>query len=86
MYIHRNVITRVSKPLDRLMNGDMREAHSGEAEIRNVDEATFARFSQWAYTGHYTPGVSLIRAEKDGAALAGESGTCKLPEIPISIF
>lgn len=53
VYVHRDIITKVSKPLDRLVNGDMREGNSGEAELTNVDGATFRRFCQWAYVGYY---------------------------------
>lgn len=37
------------------MNGSMREAIDGVATVEGVDEQTFLRFCEYAYTGDYTP-------------------------------
>lgn len=44
-----------SAPLVALMNGLMREASEGVAELEDIDEQTFVRFCEYAYTGDYTP-------------------------------
>jgi len=36
-----------------MMNGSMSEAHDGYATLDDVEPQTFARFSQWLYTGSY---------------------------------
>ena len=53
LYIHAALIAQVSKPLDRMINGHMSEAQEGFAEIKDVDEGTFVRFIQWAFSGDY---------------------------------
>lgn len=65
IYVHKDIITRVSKPLDRLVNGDMCEANRGEAELKNVDGATFTRFCQWAYAGYYYAAEPSVRPGKE---------------------
>lgn len=35
------------------MNGHMAEAQQGFAVLKEVDEGTFTRFAQWAYSGYY---------------------------------
>lgn len=37
------------------MNGHMAEAQKGFAVLEDVDEETFVRFVQWAYSGYYSP-------------------------------
>ena len=53
LYIHAELVSRNSKPLDRMINGYMSEAQKGFAVIKDVDEGTFVRFIQWAYNGYY---------------------------------
>lgn len=48
-YIHASIISQHSKPLERMINGHMAEAHQGFAVLKDVDEGTFIRFAQWAY-------------------------------------
>ena len=36
-----------------MMNGHMAEAQQGFAVLKEVDEGTFTRFAQWAYSGYY---------------------------------
>ncbi len=52
-----------SKPLDRLMNGHMAEAHNGSAVLEDVDPDTFVRFAQWAYQGYYIAADSTVEGE-----------------------
>ena len=51
--IHSALIAHHSKPLGVLVNGNMSEAKEGCAMLEDVDERTFLRFSQYAYTGDY---------------------------------
>lgn len=43
----------MSKPLQTLVKGDMKEAREGVTEWPQIDEATFIRFWEFAYTGDY---------------------------------
>lgn len=51
--IHSGLVARLSPVLDRLVNGDMEEAKKGSVEWKHVDEQTFIRFSEYAYTKSY---------------------------------
>ena len=61
-YLHAALVSRHSRPLDRMMNGDMSEAQKGYAVLEDVDEGTFGRFTEWAYEGYYTPGQVIHRS------------------------
>lgn len=67
--VHSGAISNLSKPLSVLVNGGMREAKEKCVKWPDVDEKTFVRFTQWAYTKTYVteePGIlpepCLIRA------------------------
>jgi len=47
------LVAHQSTTLNCLVNGEMSEARDGFAKLDDVDEATFARFGQWLYTGKY---------------------------------
>lgn len=51
--VHGTAISRLSKPLDVLINGEMREAKEKCVKWPDIDEQTFVRFTQWAYTKTY---------------------------------
>ncbi len=76
LYIHADLVSRHSKPLDRLMNGHMAEAQQGFAVLEDVDAETFARFIQWAYSGFYSApcfdlvvvGSSSVESKAEGDA------------------
>ncbi len=55
MIVHSDMVSHHSLVLEKLVNGDMAEATSGVATLDDVDTGTFARFSQWGYTGDYMP-------------------------------
>ncbi|MDI1492548.1 MAG: hypothetical protein OHK93_003762 [Ramalina farinacea] len=55
LYAHQALVSKHSKPLDRLMNADMKEKEERTATLADVEPATFARFLEWAYKGYYTP-------------------------------
>jgi hypothetical protein len=52
-YIHTDLVSHHSRPLDRTINGQMAEAQQGFAVLEDVDEGTFRRFLEWAYKGYY---------------------------------
>ncbi len=74
--MHKTLVANVSKPLDRLINGPMSEAQSGEAELEEVDGLTFTRFCQWAYAGFY-PAAEFGDRPQD-VALAEQTGMLNL--------
>ncbi|KAG6361876.1 hypothetical protein INS49_010105 [Diaporthe citri] len=51
--VHGTAISRLSKPLGVLINGDMCEAKEKCVKWPDIDEKTFVRFAQWAYTETY---------------------------------
>jgi len=79
IYMHKTLVANVSKSLDRLINGFMSEAQSGEAELEEVDGLTFTRFCQWAYAGFY-PAAEFGDRPQD-VALAEQTGMLNLYRI-----
>lgn len=59
-YIHKDLISQISQPLDRMINGPMIEAQQGFVVLDVVEVDTFHRFVEWAYKGHYTPASFTI--------------------------
>ncbi|KAL8884425.1 MAG: hypothetical protein Q9192_006848 [Flavoplaca navasiana] len=55
-YLHAALVSHCSKPLDRMMNGEMSEAQKGYATLADIEEGTFGRFAEWVNKGYYTPG------------------------------
>ncbi|KAK7751126.1 ADP-ribose diphosphatase [Diatrype stigma] len=69
--VHSELLAQMSKPLYTLVNGEMEEASEGVAEWPEVDEETFARFWEFAYTRDYTvaapgfvPDSEMLRLNK----------------------
>ncbi|PVH68020.1 hypothetical protein DL98DRAFT_241267 [Cadophora sp. DSE1049] len=52
--VHAAIIAKQSRALDALINGSMTEASDGKAIFEDIEEDTFIRFCQFAYTGDYT--------------------------------
>lgn len=52
--VHRDLIAKQSKALNALVNGEMQETLDGRATFEDLDDNTFVRFCQFAYTGDYT--------------------------------
>ena len=72
LYIHAELVSQNSKPLDRMINGYMSEAQEGCAVIKDVDEGTFVRFIQWAYNGYYEAGEFKIDPPRADSAPSTE--------------
>lgn len=51
--MHSCIVACQSKSLEKLINGDMKEANDRCVVWPDVDSDTFIRFSQYAYTGDY---------------------------------
>ncbi|KAL7792872.1 hypothetical protein V8C43DRAFT_282647 [Trichoderma afarasin] len=51
--MHEAAITRLSKSLDKLLTGGMKESEERCVCWEDVDEKTFLRFGEWVYTGDY---------------------------------
>lgn len=52
-YLHADLVSRHSNPLDRMIHGRMAEAQEGFAILEEVDKGTFERFMDWTYKGYY---------------------------------
>ena len=52
-YIHKDIISRLSTPLHRLVNGSMPEALVERVVWSDISVETFRRFAQYAYTSDY---------------------------------
>jgi hypothetical protein len=52
-YIHADLVSHHSRPLDCMINGQMAEAQQGFAVLEDVNEGTFKKFVEWAYKGYY---------------------------------
>lgn len=65
IYIHKAHISKISGPLDRLVNNDLLETHEGRAYLDDESEATLTRFIHWAYAGFYFAGELSIRPDME---------------------
>ncbi|KAK7955900.1 uncharacterized protein PG986_005122 [Apiospora aurea] len=81
--VHADAITRLSKPLRALVDGDMKEAKESHVVWDDVDDQTFARFIQWAYTDEYATAEPEILLDASNIQ-TGESSTAstKAPREP----
>ncbi len=52
--MHSKAVAATSQVFDTLVNGGMSEAQTRSAELKDVDEATFVRFLEYAYRHEYT--------------------------------
>ncbi|KAI5868183.1 hypothetical protein GGS23DRAFT_591975 [Durotheca rogersii] len=59
--MHLELVASLSKPLQTLVKGKMKEARESVAEWPEVDEGTFVRFCEFAYTGSYKPAAPIRR-------------------------
>lgn len=51
--VHAAALSKLSKPLYTLLEGPHKEAHEMRVDWPDIDEKTFVRFIQWAYTKTY---------------------------------
>lgn len=52
--VHEEAIANQSPALEAMMRGNMAESTSGTAKWHDIEEQTFVRFAQFAYTGDYS--------------------------------
>jgi len=77
--IHSALIAAQSPALDRLINSDFSEAQSCHVDLDTVDEGTFLRFVQYAYTGEYDDSV-VAEHQPDASPDDGSGSTSGLGE------
>ncbi len=80
--LHAAAVARQSKSLDTLVNGEMKEAREACAVWEEMDEDTFIRFGQFAYTGDYdaaTPQESVDISPGASEAQADPGETSPFP-------
>ncbi|KAI5925362.1 hypothetical protein F4810DRAFT_660166 [Camillea tinctor] len=77
--LHAALVAHLSKPLATLVNGQMKEAREGYAEVPEFDEGTFALFCQFAYTGDYKVPLPLPRSITPNSTPAPIPGTKAQP-------
>lgn len=83
--VHGAVLSKVSKPLNVLLTGPHKEAKEHRVNWPEVDEKTFVRFVQWAYTGTYiTEEPDIILDESSINMSFTSSGTTKKTIPPTS--
>lgn len=66
--IHSALLSHQSPVLDKLVNGGFAEAAEKCVKWDSVDEDTFVRFWQYAYTGKYTVDLSIAGLEAEPQA------------------
>lgn len=72
MYAHGGVISALSTPLDRLINGPMREGQSCTVYFPELEPSDFERICEFAYRGDYTvPRPVTYKSEGIDKTLAG---------------
>ena len=64
--VHSALVAYHSKPLGVLVEGQFSEAEKGRAILTHIDEQTFVRFSQYAYTGDYDAAEHEIILDSSG--------------------
>ncbi|EXJ88778.1 hypothetical protein A1O3_01842 [Capronia epimyces CBS 606.96] len=69
IYIHSGLVQQHSQTLDTLVRGGMVEANEQCATLEDIDEETFIRFVEFAYTGDY-----LVPAPKLVVSLSADDG------------
>lgn len=79
-YIHAELVSRHSDPLDRMINGQMAEAQKGFAILEEVDESTFERFMEWAYKGYYTAADFKLKASSPPSRISSSKEDCETTE------
>lgn len=65
--VHKSLVSRISPALSALVKNGMRESQERLASIPDVDEATFARFVEFMYTGDYNAARLLRNQEALGS-------------------
>jgi len=79
------MVSAVSEPLFALMNNGMLESKRGSAWLEDVDEGTFARFSEWVYAKNYSAAPPRKVEGASGLELNQESSKGKREKQPAAL-
>ncbi|KAB2571167.1 hypothetical protein DBV05_g10167 [Lasiodiplodia theobromae] len=52
--LYKNLVSRYSEPLGRMMANGMKESREGKAFLKGVDPDTFCRFAEFIHSGNYS--------------------------------
>ncbi|KAF3067707.1 hypothetical protein CFAM422_008511 [Trichoderma lentiforme] len=77
--MHEAAITRLSKTLDKLLNGGMKESKERCVCWEDIDEKTFLRFGEWAYTGDYKPEEPEVLLDASQIAISNKDSKNATP-------
>lgn len=82
--VHAAALAATSTQMDRLINGQMKEANDKRAEIPDISVEDFTRFCEYAYRGDYAAPSYIVDADRM-AAKAERASTTEDPEqMPVS--
>ncbi|PLB47660.1 hypothetical protein P170DRAFT_476343 [Aspergillus steynii IBT 23096] len=85
--VHSGPLASLSSPLDRLMNGPMMEAKARKVDWSQVvDEDTFVRLCQYAYSCDYTPPVRSVKEKAETRQMASVSASKNEQQEPALSF
>ncbi len=73
--VHAEAIGKQSNALNALINNRMKEGQSRSATFDDVDEATFIRFCQFAYTGDYAVPIFDVMVEEASITSEAEAAS-----------
>ncbi|KAL2408143.1 hypothetical protein ABEF95_001363 [Exophiala dermatitidis] len=75
IYIHSELVKQHSETLAALVGGGMSEAEKGCAHLEDIDEDTFNRFVEFAYTGDYSVPDPTFKPVSDNEDPSNSPGT-----------
>ncbi|KAL7931782.1 hypothetical protein V8C35DRAFT_309504 [Trichoderma chlorosporum] len=78
--MHEAAVSRLSTTLGQLMGGGMRESNERCVCWEDLDEKTFLRFGEWAYTGDYKPEEPEILLDASQIVSAEANDAAKKPK------
>ncbi|KAH7308955.1 hypothetical protein B0I35DRAFT_453549 [Stachybotrys elegans] len=84
--LHSALVASQSPKLDRLLNGQMKEAIERRVKFPHVDKDTFVRFGQYVYTGWYDeaqPEKRPVSEEQDSIGFQATEQPAKFPLLPV---
>ncbi|PTB63665.1 hypothetical protein BBK36DRAFT_1125998, partial [Trichoderma citrinoviride] len=82
--MHKIAVATLSKSLDQLVNGPMKEAQNRCVCWEDTDEKTFIRFGEWAYTGGYKAEGSEILLDSSQIATSDQDPSPVTKQEPIA--
>ncbi|KAI0388107.1 hypothetical protein F5Y04DRAFT_241675 [Hypomontagnella monticulosa] len=83
--MHSELVARMSKPLGTLVKGEWEEGKNGVVEWPEIDEGTFVRFCEFAYTGDYKAAKSfedIPTPEEEEPALVSPPAIADVQDMP----